>query len=984
MATKNIYPDDWRYGNKGTDKKRQQWKNLRNLYEGEEAYVLPKDYIHPARLFLKIPLDSVPKGVLITNIKFNYQHARQENSPYTGRYYLHYHSGLYNTVENWRKSVKHINKNKESISNVLREKSYTEHSINYKYSWFLEKDTNEKYCLISYHNIKNPGDYLNEKIRLRKVYATVTYTTPQPALNINFPNKKEQKIEEGKDFTLNLKPYDKKKTKAKFRSKVTLPSQISYTGCDGGCTVNQQNNTLTITHKKKDCQLFFKVNTINESSQITLEFLTETVDNPNFNCTTQFKFDIEKTTLKGTIIDLTEDDEYVSVETTKKYNLTFEGPADISSKTLVGLAESAHIDDFEIKDPDGAEVELHLEEEHVETADDIYLKVYSFTAQAGTYTAELKFKSAGEDNPYIMFQTADGSTKSFNYLFIQSQDYFTEFCSAKTVLSDAEKSRMIDDDFYCLQVYAKVTSEEYDEGEIIPDYRQNHRICLEETYTETDEDTNETETITNHYWSYNRVEGYNLPEYTLLTVYFVFNKDADYTIYLYGEPVGDGAFPESTYFIHSNPCIQHDDFSDADTVELSPLREQEGIDTLDFNLINENIQNGERFPLPSGIELILYNYIYTEEEEDEDIDKEITAVSGISIEATQEVISDESEEDKNLDDTGAIQTTIVTDKRNSTRTILPDSDGKYQSGSRTDDFNLNQDIIHPEDVRVHIKNPTLYTNLISDFSITLHSFTPVESKYNMYVEYDDEFIDLSKYGVFLQDVQIEGMKTDTKYIHVPGSDENIPVLQTLKPKQLNIHFDILGETLEESSELLEHVQALLINDKDEYNIPIEKSIMFDHYPERIWEYIIEDGIDATVNYNRYKCNVKLKIPSGCSYTNEILTGAEGAIRSSFPINPTLLLKITAEGKNLRISEPKSNQEMLIYNDASVPFVTNQYIQINCEDRIVLVESDDDDIVRDITDQVDFGSDWFVLNDDYHFEYENCSLQKVAYYLKKVL
>ena len=32
------------------------------------------------------------------------------------------------------------------------------------------------------------------------------------------------------------------------------------------------------------------------------------------------KFDIEKTTLKGTIIDLTEDDEYVSVETTKKYN----------------------------------------------------------------------------------------------------------------------------------------------------------------------------------------------------------------------------------------------------------------------------------------------------------------------------------------------------------------------------------------------------------------------------------------------------------------------------------------------------------------------------------------------------------------------------------------------------------------------------------------------------------------------------------------
>lgn len=100
---------------------------------------------------------------------------------------------------------------------------------------------------------------MNEKLCLRNVYATVTYTTPQPALNINFPNKKEQKIEEGKDFTLNLKPYDKKKTKAKFRSKVTLPPQISYTGCDGGCTVNKQNNTLTITHKKRIVNCFLKL-----------------------------------------------------------------------------------------------------------------------------------------------------------------------------------------------------------------------------------------------------------------------------------------------------------------------------------------------------------------------------------------------------------------------------------------------------------------------------------------------------------------------------------------------------------------------------------------------------------------------------------------------------------------------------------------------------------------------------------------------------
>lgn len=112
MATKKIYPDDWRYGNKSTDKKRQGWKNLKKLYKGEEAYVLPKDYIRPARLFLKIPLDSVPKGVLITNIDFHYEHTRQPNSPYSGRTYIHYYGGHYNTVENWRESVKHLGKKK--------------------------------------------------------------------------------------------------------------------------------------------------------------------------------------------------------------------------------------------------------------------------------------------------------------------------------------------------------------------------------------------------------------------------------------------------------------------------------------------------------------------------------------------------------------------------------------------------------------------------------------------------------------------------------------------------------------------------------------------------------------------------------------------------------------------------------------------------------------------------------------------------------
>ena len=216
--------------------------------------------------------------------------------------------------------------------------------------------------------------------------------------------------------------------------------------------------------------------------------------------------------------------------------------------------------------------------------------------------------------------------------------------------------------------------------------------------------------------------------------------------------------------------------------------------------------------------------------------------------------------------------------------------------------------------------------------------------------------DTAYYGVFLTKLKIpEGLETDTEYLKVDGTDTNDAYRQNIKEKVIEIEFDIgEGCSLETSTLSLRDFAKLLVNDRDEYNRPIPKTIEFSHYPDVYWEYIMEEPFDNTIDINTYECKVKLTVPAGTSYDKLTVK----------PVEDTITIRENVSGQEFHMGY--SNWD-------------NRIIEIDCEDRIVWLKKDeDDDDPININKYVDFNSNWFTLKGEYAFEGIGCIVRTVDY------
>ena len=58
--------------------------------------------------------------------------------------------------------------------------------------------------------------------------------------------------------------------------------------------------------------------------------------------------------------------------------------------------------------------------------------------------------------------------------------------------------------------------------------------------------------------------------------------------------------------------------------------------------------------------------------------------------------------------------------------------------------------------------------------------------------------------------------------------------------------------------------------------------------------------------------------------------------------------------------------------------TDKIVEINCDDRQVLLKKDSDDDGVDISKYVDHNSDWFRLSGEFNFEAVNCVIRTVSF------
>ena len=580
--------------------------------------------------------------------------------------------------------------------------------------------------------------------------------------------------------------------------------------------------------------------------------------------------------------------------------------------------------------------------------------------EGNTCTFSLRAKSVGVSN--IIFKnnpiTAEPTTVA-TFVFDSrplEEDLSTPFF---TILepSEEELNRLGDGYTYIAQSDIKhTTTDTY-----IRDWYKNNRIGV---FNNNIENVNDYSALTNSqiienalYWS-NETAGLN--EYNSVECEFTYNDD--YPLYI----IITGDYPEATSYgydmgsiKYDTPCIiekqvyNNREASGTYPVPIEALLDGEDIATLEL-ASNQTSQGAVLYDFPVD-ETISTN------------DK--LAIRGLQVRANIEATDNLVIQAKLHSPNGEL----------GNRSILIDSqDEEIVIGGLGDLWGfttLQMQHLGLWELELSVANILSQ----SDSSILFNNveiifYLETVEKQEITIKVEDE--DIAYYGAFIDTIQIpEGLETNTSYITIDGTDMNDAYRQNIKEKTITIDFNISECNLKTSTDLLRQITKLFTNEKDQYNRPIPKRIQFSHYPDDYFEYIMEEAFDVKNEITGYNVQAKLTIPSGTSYSRkDTVTNTVGNANGLAALRP--LITIQPSTANIEIKETLSEQKftMTYPNDWN-----NKIIEIDCDDRIVLLKDDaDDDDGVDISKYVDHNSDWFRLSGEFQFEAINCVIRTVTF------
>ena len=524
--------------------------------------------------------------------------------------------------------------------------------------------------------------------------------------------------------------------------------------------------------------------------------------------------------------------------------------------------------------------------------------------------------------------------------------------------SEEELNRLGDGYTYIAQSDIKNTTTDTN----IRDWYKNNRIGI---FNNNIENVNDYSALTNNqiienalYWS-NETAGLN--EYNSVECEFTYNDD--YPLYI----IITGDYPEATAYDYdmgsikyTEPCIIENTFyegyetngnypipinglitdTDSSTITLSPNENSTPVRLYDFPLDNDYGTN------------------------------ESLAIRGIEITATLESTDNLIVYAKIINPVGEIGQRSIVLNNNDTDTFTIGGLGDLWGFTTLQMTNLHNWQIELQ--TSNILSTSESTLNINNLQITFYIETV--DKQPITITIDDE--DIAYYGAFIDTIQIpEGLETNTSYITIDGTDMNDAYRQNIKEKTITIDFNISECDLKTSTDLLRQITKLFTNEKDQYNRPIPKRIQFSHYPDDYFEYIMEEAFDVKNEITGYNIQAKLTIPSGTSYSRkDTVTNTVGNANGLAALRP--IITIQPSTANIEIKETLSEQKftMTYPNDW-----TDKIIEIDCDDRIVLLKDDaDDDDGVDISKYVDHNSDWFRLSGEFQFEAINCVIRTVTF------
>lgn len=147
---------------------------------------------------------------------------------------------------------------------------------------------------------------------------------------------------------------------------------------------------------------------------------------------------------------------------------------------------------------------------------------------------------------------------------------------------------------------------------------------------------------------------------------------------------------------------------------------------------------------------------------------------------------------------------------------------------------------------------------------------------------------------------------------------------------------------------------------------------------------MENSIEATPNISEYDCSLTLAIPSGTSYSKEILsTNATGSNDSLVKVSPTIKLSKLSQVISLVNGSEHWDIDFREHNHLEEILISeSDWLEIDCATRKVYLhkyvsESEPYDIVE-VEEYCGYGNDWFLLQGEYNFQCEGATINSISF------
>lgn len=216
----------------------------------------------------------------------------------------------------------------------------------------------------------------------------------------------------------------------------------------------------------------------------------------------------------------------------------------------------------------------------------------------------------------------------------------------------------------------------------------------------------------------------------------------------------------------------------------------------------------------------------------------------------------------------------------------------------------------------------------------------------------------SLYNIILDEDDIpRGTDNDVNYSDITGADGKYATRLNIKEKTIKLKFNIVSECLDFSNDLMDRIINWMSNERDKYNKPIPKSLIFDLDPDKQYNYIMEKPISADRKFEDFECEAELVIPDGVAESvNPIVTGMVGTNNGITRVFPVIQL-ICDGSEEIVINELFEDQTMTVHNQ----FTENTILLLDTKNK-TLTDTDG----TDYTTYIDINSDRMILNNQYDF------------------